>query len=512
MDVVAYSPYGCPAVSFSGNSGLMTDVEISLPESLTDDILIAGPLRGVTHGPVQLAFRHPLTSISAYFSFGSDNGAIPQGKGVRVVSIGLTKCIRNGIYNAQDDIWTSRELFTYSSRSVSIPVSEGSEVSIGALYSIPFTAMSGTNLRLVWESYNLSTGVTTRRHTIEADLSGRNLAVSQNLNVRASAMWMEDTISFEDPETESVCLAAFDTDGDGVLSYYEADCVKDLGDVFRGNDRIVKFNEFVHFTGIEAMPGRDAGPFANMSSLKEISLPASLLEAGEWPFAHCPSLEKISVDPSNPKYYSLDGCLYSREPESIVRVPEAVGITSFEIPSGITVIDGGCFADNSSIRSLRIGKDVTTIAAEALKFLWLESVSVDPASRNLVVYQKALYETILGQMRALVYLPPFCGIRKIELPSSVTSVESSAFWKNYILSTVVLGERVQSIGSYAFYTTLVSLSVLSPTPPALAADVFLPESDPAYAPYPIYVPASSIDLYRTAPGWSELSSRLAPVP
>ena len=61
---------------------------------------------------------------------------------------------------------------------------------------------------------------------------------------------LADPIEFEDPAVEKICVANWDTDGDGSLSYAEAAAVKSIGTVFRSNKSITSFDEFQFFTGI----------------------------------------------------------------------------------------------------------------------------------------------------------------------------------------------------------------------------------------------------------------------
>ncbi|MBO7544830.1 MAG: leucine-rich repeat protein, partial [Bacteroidales bacterium] len=351
----------------------------------------------------------------------------------------------------------------------------------------------------------------------------------------ARVLWYNDTIVFEDEEAERVCVAAFDTDGDGALSYVEAESVTDLGDVFRGNDRIVSFNEFVYFTGVETLPGFLRGPFDYMSSLKEITLPPSLRDVGGWPFATCHSLENIFVDPANLRYYSVDGCLYSRPDRTLVRVPEVTSFDTFEIPSGITTIGYGCFEANSTIKELRIGRDVTSIAGEALKIYSLERVSVDPASTSFTVIDEALYALENGAPVALRLLPSRCGVTSLVLPSSVRTIGGYAICDIPDFHSITLNEGLESIQQYAFnsvsfdhlvipstvtflndcclrFVALSSLTVLSELPPSLGSHVFPFEGEEVYSAYPVFVPAASMPLYLNAPGWSALSSRITPLP
>ena len=59
-----------------------------------------------------------------------------------------------------------------------------------------------------------------------------------------------DNISFADENVKAICVANWDTNGDGELSYAEAAAVTDIGQVFRGNSNIKVFDELQFFTGL----------------------------------------------------------------------------------------------------------------------------------------------------------------------------------------------------------------------------------------------------------------------
>ncbi|MBR6003050.1 MAG: fimbrillin family protein [Bacteroidales bacterium] len=191
LDFMAYAPYGSSSVSFQEGAGLVTDFDISLPESLSEDVLLAGPLRGVRSSPVLLSFIHPLTSISVEFAFSPHSILIPAGKGARVTSLSLSHCIREGSYDAESGTWTSKGEFCPAGRSVSALAQGRNPVNVGALYSIPFTAPSGTMLEIDWEAFNLDSGAAIGSYSIAVDLSGRDFAASTNITVRAGAMWYD---------------------------------------------------------------------------------------------------------------------------------------------------------------------------------------------------------------------------------------------------------------------------------------------------------------------------------
>ena len=99
-------------------------------------------------------------------------------------------------------------------------------------------------------------------------------------------------IPFQDAAAKAVCVAAFDKNQDGELSYGEAALVTSLGTVFQGQENIVTFDEFRYFSGVRELPERG---FANCSRLKQISLPDGLTMIGPYAFSQCLKLETIKI-------------------------------------------------------------------------------------------------------------------------------------------------------------------------------------------------------------------------
>ena len=114
-------------------------------------------------------------------------------------------------------------------------------------------------------------------------------------------------ISFSDSAVKAICVANWDTDGDGELSYDEAAAVKTIPyDVFSGNTQITSFDEFQYFTGVTTLgydvdndEGADYfGAFSGCTNLKSITLPPTLKTISWGCFRGCSSLEELIVPKS----------------------------------------------------------------------------------------------------------------------------------------------------------------------------------------------------------------------
>ena len=91
------------------------------------------------------------------------------------------------------------------------------------------------------------------------------------------------------------------------------------------------------------------------------------------------------------------------------------------------------------------------------------------------------------------------GLTSIMIPDSVTIVGGKAVFNGCTnLTSVIIGNGVTAIGDWAFRncSNLISVTILAVTPPS-AGDEYSFEGT-----YPIYVPAESVDAYKTAYTWS----------
>lgn len=97
-----------------------------------------------------------------------------------------------------------------------------------------------------------------------------------------------------------------------------------------------------------------------------------------------------------------------------------------------------------------------------------------------------------------------CGIQNYVLNNGLTTIEHTAFINNYNLSAITIPSTVTSIGSQAFFncTALTTVTINATTPPAVSSSSIDEIFNNCSSLTTIYVPASSVDTYKAADGWS----------
>ena len=167
-------------------------------------------------------------------------------------------------------------------------------------------------------------------------------------------------------------------------------------------------------------------------------------------------------------------------------------MTSAEIGDCVTTIGENAFNYFSSLTSVTLGNSVTSIGFQA--FISCDRLSSINFSDSLISIGNDSFA--------------YCdSLTSITIPNSVTSIGSNAFYVCSGLTSVDIPSGVTSIGERAFQhcTSLTAITCNAITPPTLGGSVF--DNTNCI----IYVPAASVDTYKSATNWSTYADRIQPI-
>ena len=135
--------------------------------------------------------------------------------------------------------------------------------------------------------------------------------------------------------------------------------------------------------------------------------------------------------------------------------------------------------------------------------------STSEATRLLFeMFEGVTYQIIDGVKQDTVkdtYTFDTLGEHTVKYKLDGTSIADYAFSDCTAMTSITIPNSVIEIGRNSFYgcSALTSVTIKATTPPALMSNAFTNTNN-----CPIYVPAESVDAYKTATNWSELASRI----
>ena len=127
---------------------------------------------------------------------------------------------------------------------------------------------------------------------------------------------------------------------------------------------------------------------------------------------------------------------------------------------------------------------------------------------------RSLTEVVVGdcveELGNYCFYDQYYFLTAVTLPDTLKIIGNSAFQYCGALSSITIPSSVTSIGGSAFYgcQSLTSVTILATTPPVLDSDWTFYNTNN----YPIYVPAVSVNAYKTATNWSEYADRITAIP
>lgn len=227
----------------------------------------------------------------------------------------------------------------------------------------------------------------------------------------------------------------------------------------------------------ESVTNINYGAFSSCLSLTSVVIPDSVTHIRSYVFSNCDALESVNylgtIDQWAEGITFYHGVLNGRQLKINGEVVTEVILTT------VTKISGNAFNGCTSLTSIELSDNVTSIGSDAFKRTNITSIEIPDSVTSIgdlaFSYCKSLtniqvnennanYKSIDGNLYSkdgttLIQYAIGKTQTSIELPNSVTSIGDSAFSGCESLISVELSDSVTSIGGYAFSgcTALISI-------------------------------------------------------
>ena len=258
----------------------------------------------------------------------------------------------------------------------------------------------------------------------------------------------DDNIVFADANVKSICIAHWDTNGDGELGYEEAASVTSLGNYFRNNKQITSFEELQYFVGLSSIGSNE---FYGCSNLGSLTIPNSVTSIAGYAFYNCSGLVGVSYTGSIGQWCNISFNDNTSNPLSNAHnlYIDNELVTDLVVPEGLTEIKSYAFYGATCLTSLTLPNSLTTIHYDAfygcsgLTGVYYEgsigqwcTISFSYQSNPLNYAHNLYVDNVL--------------VTDLVIPEGVTEIKSYAFYGATCLTSLTLPNSVTTIGNYAF--------------------------------------------------------------
>ena len=352
-------------------------------------------------------------------------------------------------------------------------------------------------------------------------------------------------IQFADPIAKYACVEKFDTNGDGEVSYEEAATVTSLEGLFDDWNTVTSFDEIKFFTGVTSIEGVFRGlskldhltipefiitfgtsTFQGCSSLKTVVLPSSLSSLPNGCFSDCSALTTISL------------------PSGLTSIPSrcftgCCSLQTLELPASVTEIGLEAFNSCSSLQTVDLPAGLKTIGWYAFQHCIAISSITFPSSLTSIgecaFHDCTSLTTVAFGNGVSIGSCAFYGctaLASVVLPSDLTSIPIDCFKNCYRLATITWPANLKTINDRAFDGCSFSFASANRTlelPSSVTTigssafgylhHLIIPstatvsiQSDSFKAGYTyLYVPAGMVEMYKVRTNWCNYKDQIRPL-
>lgn len=378
----------------------------------------------------------------------------------------------------------------------------------------------------------------------------------------------DEIITFADANVKALCIAKWDTNGDGELSQFEAMAVKDLGDTFCGNSTITTFNELQYFTGLASIgkgsklslaeipfwahinewgleaPKRNTvtpkwvigkstdipygdiavNAFADLSEYAKLIVTFSEgsprilfnrdIYEGQWNENESEShlIDNTRAGWSD-RYFTTNGNMITVDLKQLVIDKGFAHLHAIKGANGknVTITSIIVVAENSPTS----GSDIT--ANEAKGFSYCSSLSSITIPNNVTIIGDYAFMGCKGFASLNIPNSVTCigdyafydcsGLTSEQIPNSVTIIGNNAFSGCSGITSITIPPTVSTIGNKAFFGCSGLTSVTSQiAKPFTIDDMCFNIDNSTWTSATLYVPTETKSLYKATDGWKKFKT------
>lgn len=239
------------------------------------------------------------------------------------------------------------------------------------------------------------------------------------------------------------------------------------------------------------------------TGLRKVTIPSTVTRISESLFKDCTLLRKVTMLPKTPPKIGEDGAQYSNHPfegtsDNLVIYVPSESLDAYKNADGWSMYA-------SKIKAIPPVMKVTYKDGSEKTFYNLTSIEENTDSNKLNAKSVEICEgvTNIGQNA----FNNCSSLTSVTIGNSVKTIGTGAFKGCTGLDDITLPYYVASIADYGFAdcNKLSEMTVKALTPPSLG-DKAIPNTLST-----IYVPASSLDAYKSADGWKDYTDKIKPM-
>ena len=263
--------------------------------------------------------------------------------------------------------------------------------------------------------------------------------------------------------------------------------------------------------------------FYNCTSLSSITISDNVTSIGNYAFYNCHNMKTVEIGSGitsiYPNAFNL-GPMTSSSAESITikaEQPPTCFSSTFDNSNDCPIyvppfsVTAYKLADGWSYYASRIQSIPFKVASNQngiYKSVYCNSSTTLTSTEARKVYSLAYHnDIVIGDCVTVIGSLAFMNAKmsSVTISNTVTTIRNAAFYECTELSSITIPNSVTLISGGAFYncSSLTGITVEATTPATLGSNAFDNTND-----CPIYVPAESVNAYKSASGWSYYASRI----